>query len=323
MRPTIVYGVQSAVHRPQTLTQLVDTLAGQPVLIHHDFVQQPDMVVDRPNVHFVPQPEHTGWGDWGFMLAILRTVRHALEHMSFDYFQLLSPVDLPVRPIAEFEAHVARDTHDAAIDHVFLDEDEVAFMSYAYRMFLRPRSPVSRVQWRLCEAYFVDAQNRRNRAGLSFPVAARRTADGRLTFGARSALWLNRMLYERSARSHADTGRQCVGGTWFGANRKGCEALIRAADRPGVNERFAPIFAAAEVMPATLLANAGLRLAPGNLLVSRFDHARPRWLGPEDLPEVQASGRYFARKFPDDPDAPVRRELLARLQVADEMLHLA
>jgi integrase len=36
------------------------------------------------------------------------TLRHALAEGGFDYFQVLSPTCLPIRPLAEFEAHVAQ-----------------------------------------------------------------------------------------------------------------------------------------------------------------------------------------------------------------------
>ncbi|MEZ5659073.1 MAG: hypothetical protein R3E83_11245 [Burkholderiaceae bacterium] len=313
MRPNIVFGIQSAIHRPETLAQLVDALAGYPVLIHHDFGQQADLRINRPNAFFVPEPEATGWSGWGTMRAITKTVRHAIEHLNCDYFQLLTPVDLPLRPLSEFEAYISADAHDVAVDHVFLDADPIAFMCFAYRAWAPEGSALYRLQWLLHEAYFEPGYATVNRHGLSFPERAREARGGGLAWRARAAEWLTGRLFDFSARAHPGALRAAAGGTWFGANRRGCEALLRAADDPAQCARFQSIFSPDELMVPTVLANAGLRVAPGNLWVSPFEGARPRWLGMDDLPTLRASGRYFARKFPDDPQAPVRVALLAQL----------
>ena len=57
----------------------------------------------------------------------------------------------------------------------------------------------------------------------------------------------------------------------------------------------------------------GLPYGPGNYVVSRYVGARPQWLDLDDLDDLEKSGKYFARKFPDDPNAPVRLRLLERL----------
>ena len=57
----------------------------------------------------------------------------------------------------------------------------------------------------------------------------------------------------------------------------------------------------------------GLPYGPGNHVVSQYVGARPQWLGLDELDALEKSGKYFARKFPDDPHAPVRLRLLERL----------
>jgi len=63
----------------------------------------------------------------------------------------------------------------------------------------------------------------------------------------------------------------------------------------------------------TLLANEGWRIGESNHLISRFEDAHPVMLGLPDLPVLARSPRFFARKFPDEPSAPVRRAVLAGL----------
>ncbi|MEZ5654150.1 MAG: beta-1,6-N-acetylglucosaminyltransferase [Burkholderiaceae bacterium] len=319
MTPRIIFGIQSAVHDAAVLTQLVDSLGGRTVLIHHDFTQQPQMRVNRPNVHWVPEPVRTGWGVWNINVAIFKTIEHALRHWQFDYFQLLSPVDLPLRPVREFEAYIQRDTHDAAIDHVFLDQDPIALMCFAYRAVSFPGAPGWRVLWKLNQAYFDPGRGTVNRNGLAFPPHPRLDRHGRPTIGARLAGRVTRAWYAMAQRRLDPAGRfrLAAGGTWFGANRRACEALIAAAADPALERRFSRLFSPDELVLPTVLAGAGLRLAPGNLAVSTFESARPRWIDEQELLALGATGRFFARKFPDDPHAPVRRALLARLASND------
>ena len=273
------------------------------------------MAVDRPNAHFVPNPAATGWGVWGMVEAVAKTLDHALELGEFDYFQLLSPVDLPIRPVAEFEAYLRQNAHDVAVDHVFLDDDPIAFMCFAYRAITAPGSWSERLMWKLHEAYFGRERITVNRNGLAFPPQARVNARGDLVPSARLAQWLTQRWYAlASARLDGGASRRlAAGGTWFGANRKGCEALRDALANPQLERRFSWIFSPDEIVLPTLLAGSGFRLATGNVAVSTFEGARPRWIDDNELATLTESGRYFARKFPDDPDAPIRRQVLARV----------
>ena len=63
----------------------------------------------------------------------------------------------------------------------------------------------------------------------------------------------------------------------------------------------------------TAVVMSGLPYGPGNHLVSQYVGARPQWLDLDDLDALEKSDKYFARKFPDDPNAPVRLRLLERI----------
>lgn len=318
MRPRIVFGIQSAVHQAGTLAQLATALDGHAIVVHHDFSQQPEFSVEAPNLVFVEDFVRTGWADWGLTVAIERTLEHALKHLSFDYFQLLSPVDLPIRPIAEFEAWVRQDDADFHNDTIALDDDELAFMTFAYRAFAREGSIPYRALWRAREAFFGASYATTNRAGLSLPLDLPRNAEGRLPLEARAMQALTH-LYVRARRSLPRSlvndvrGPVHVGGMWFGASRRGCEVLLEALRDPATVARFKPYFCSGEMLFSTVFRRSGLRVGPTNHIVSPFVGARPEWLRLDDLDWLASSGKYFARKFPDDPDAPVRARILERI----------
>jgi hypothetical protein len=315
MQPRVAFGVQSAVHKPQTLQQLVDVVEGRPVVVHHDFTQQPDFKLTGPNVHFVPDPAKTGWADWGLVAGIQKTIDYCLEHVEFDYLQLMSPVDLPIRPIAEFEAFLAKGQEQFHCDAVSLDADEMAFLSFAYRAYAVERSPTYRLLWRLWLAYFGKHPETELRAGLAIPVAGRCGRDGRLSIAARSAALASHWIVDRLRRHDPMLTRfpAHVGGMWFGATRRGCEYLSRELQNPDLLRRFRQYFCASEMLFNTAVVLSGLPYAPGNHVVSQYVGARPQWLGLDDLDDLEKSGKYFARKFPDDPHAPVRLRLLERI----------
>ncbi|MFB2350981.1 hypothetical protein, partial [Priestia megaterium] len=119
---------------PAVVDQLADALAPHTVLVHHDFTQQADFPLKAPNVRFVPNPVRTGWAVFGFVEGIFLTLRHALAELDFDYLQLLSPSCLPIKPMAQFEAH-AMGSALAHFDCIDLLADHDALMSVGYRAF--------------------------------------------------------------------------------------------------------------------------------------------------------------------------------------------
>lgn len=308
MRPKIVFVVQSAVHRQETLQQLVDVLAPHPVIVHHDFSQQPAFGVVADHVRFVDAPERTGWGVWSVCTAMLRSIALALETHDFDYLQMLTPVDLPIRPMAQFEAAVARDDHDVAIDLLPLDDDVVTFMSFAYRLHARFESLPYRLLWKLHEGFFRTPYPTVARGSLSLPHASA-IRDNALGACARAAT----AAYARLDPLGRGTGGRwplAVSGVWFGARRGACERLLALMADDTWRRRFQPLFSPDEALFATAFATTGLRIGPGNHLMSPFQGARPRDWTLDDLPALQADGRFFSRKFPDDPAAPVRLAVL-------------
>src|SRR5690606_10510136 len=119
-----------------TVAHLCDALGtSQSILIHHDWSQQPGFALDRPNVSYVRHPHRTGWANWGFSQGILKLVEEALDSLDFDYFQLLSPTCLPIRPVESFAAHLEGTRADFYVDAVRLDEDRFTLLSHGWRAF--------------------------------------------------------------------------------------------------------------------------------------------------------------------------------------------
>jgi len=321
MRPSIVFGILSAAHRPETLRQLVEALADYPVVIHHDFAQQPDFQIDAPNVTFVADYASSGWAAWGLMDSITRTIEFCGKHYDYDYLQFLTPVDLPIKPLASFESFIARNTHDVAVDQLSLDQDELVFMTFAFRAYAAQDSFAYRMLWRAREAYFGDGYKTEVRGGLSVPLDASRGPNGELTMPARIGRSLTRAYASLVTRYGRDLMGMPIyaGSVWFGARRHACEYLVRCLQQPDVQARFKPLFCAPEMLISSVFAASDFRCESGNHFINAFDGARPLWLGTQDLQTLANSECFFGRKFPDDPSAPVRSMVLGKVNAGLEV----
>lgn len=315
MRPSIVFGILSAAHRPETLLQLVEALADYPVVIHHDFAQQPDFRIDAPNVTFVADYASSGWAAWGLMDSIARTIEFCGQHHDYDYLQFLTPVDLPIKPLASFESFIARDTHDVAVDQLALDQDELVFMTFAFRAYAAQDSLAYRLLWRAREAYFGPDYKTDVRGGLSIPLDGARDTSGRLRLSARIGRSITRGYASLVTRFGRDLMSMPVyaGSVWFGAKRKACEYLLEQMQEPAVQARFKPLFCAPEMLISSIFAQSDFKCQPGNHLINAFEGARPLWFGTHDLKAIAQSDCFFGRKFPDDPSAPVRAMVLGKV----------
>lgn len=315
----VIFGIVSAFQRPATVSQLVSALGDRPVVIHHDFNQRPDFAIEQRGVHFVPEPALTGWGTWGFCEAIVRMLEYCFEHVPFDYFQLLSPTCLPLRPIDEFERYLADLPYDGNMDLIALESDPDVLMTFGWR-FLAPRGSLKLAALRRARSWYFnhDVQSR-HRASLSVLVrsAAPGPGDPRAVVAAlatRSSLrgWAGPTPFNHNFRPY-------VGSCWFGANRALAERIVKAARTPALQKYFQNLPNADESFFPTVVGNSGMRIGPSHHLVNFFnDTGNPHWLRPGDLDRLVASQAYFGRKFPDDPGAAVRLDVLDRVRPAQE-----
>ncbi len=304
----IVFGIMSAVNSPAIVQQLVESLQPHPVLIHHDFSQQPDFVVDASNARFVENAGRTGWNDWGFSQGIFRLIDESMADPEVDYFQLLTPTCLPIRPLDEFGAMLARNEFDAHNEFFDLHEHHVARINFAYRAFVPARTLRSRFLWRCFKAW----TGRHWHIADSCNLQLRIPDDPHPGPRARLGEWATRLARDGWLGRHPfnESFRGLAGGTWFGANRAALQAMQTLYAQPWVQDWFRYMHFADEMLISTLIGNSSLRVGPSNHFVNVFDEARPRWIRPGDVDQVMSSGRYFGRKFPDDPDDPARLRVI-------------
>lgn len=315
MSVRLVFGIMSAIHRPSTVAQLAKALAPHTVVVHHDFSQQADFTVDAPNTQMVLAPKRTGWANWGYSDGILHLLGHCLDKVDFDYFQLLSPTCLPIKPLVEFADYVESGRHQANIEWVGLDDDPQVLMHFAYRTYAPDMSIRYRALWRAYLMYGAEGGPREEKVGLSIPLAYHGHDKGRMSLRARAALGFVRLAQRGWMGRHpfGPAFRALTGGTWFGARREVCEYLVREAAKPRVADYFPRLTQADETLFPTLLGNSPFRIGPSNHLVNVYNGGHPRWFESSDLDRIARSPAWFGRKFPDDASAAVRHAILERI----------
>lgn len=319
MRTRIVFAVMSATQQDATVAQLADALAPHVVLVHHDFTKKQQFRVDRPNVRFVPDPTVTGWGSWGLSRGIFHTIDHALRTLDFDYLHLLSPTCLPIRPLSELEAFIAGSEADIHADMFEVERDEQTLMNFGCRAYAYGDSFKYRALNRLRKHYFgPDAILEQTRSLSMWRRSPEREARGRdlvdrialVATHAAARGWLGRNPF-------SPTFRPMAGSLWIGMSRRVCEYLLRISNSDPVRGYFAHLKIVDEMLFPTLLANSPFKVAPALHAVNDFDpFGSPYWIKDGDLDRIFSTGRFLARKFPDDPSAPVRLRALARAGVA-------
>lgn len=306
--PRIVFAVMSAVAPVATVDQLARALAPHTVLVHHDFSQQPAFAPSAPNLRFVPDPVRTGWGVFGFVDGIFHTLRHAVGELDFDYLQLLSPSCLPIKPMQQFEAHVAggAEAHFDCID-VLADTD--ALMSVGYRAFTPEQTLRHRLARRLTWAYFGREHGRRDEAGIWLRSGGRAGLVPKVAHGFMRALSrpaLGRHPFDESFRPY-------YGSTWFGARKRVLRSMLDGFDRQGVRAYFSRLRIAEEFLVPTLLMQAGGARGSMNHYIHRFEEAHPGNLQDEHFDMLQAHPAFFARKFAAAAETPLRARVLEEL----------
>jgi hypothetical protein len=308
MRPRILFVLMSAVASPGTVDQLARALAPHTVLLHHDFSQAPDFRLEAENVAFVPEPVRTGWATFGFVQGIFHALEHAVRHHEFDYLQLLSPTCLPIKSMARFEAHVSQpvDAHFGAID---LMGDEECLMSVGYRAFTPEGTFRHRLLRRLTAEYFARHRGRRDESGVWIH------SGGGLGWKAGVARMAVRAAARQALGPHpfGPTLRPYYGSVWFGARPHVVRGMVESFRQPRLHAWFSRLRISEEFIVPTLLMRLADTHGPLNHYISRFDQAHPNKLDDTDFAELRESPAFFARKFPDDPEAPVRLRVLREL----------
>lgn len=312
MSSRILFLVMSAVQGEALVGQLAAALAPSRVLVHHDFSQDPGFRLELPNVSLVPDPVPTGWSDWGFSRGVFHAIRHALDTFDFDYLKLLSPSCLPIRPVHEFEAYVASSGVEANFEALDMWTNSDALMSAGYRALATSESFAYRALFRIGQTYFGPRPPTREVAGVQLFEGPRRDGHG-------VQAWLaHRLVLALAARTRrrepfASGFPLRFGATWFGARRPVLGRMLEALELPGVRDYFSRLWGADEFLVPSILAHVTSRPGPLLHLINAYDGARPNVFVDEDFETLRRSGAFFARKFPEDVEAPLRLRVLAEL----------
>lgn len=305
--PRILFVVLSAVTPAATLDQLARALHPHQVLVHHDFSQAADFRLEAENAQFVPEPRRTGWGTYGLVQGIFHSMEYADARLDFDYLQLLSPTCLPIRPLREFEAHVsgAADAHFGAID---LINDLECLMTIGYRAFTPPSTFRHRVMSRLSREYFRASDARRDEAGVQLQTGG---GVGLIPFVARTTIRsLSRAFIHASPFGSAM--HPFFGAAWFGARRHIVRAMVQKFHEIEARDYFSRIQIGEEFLIPTMLMDLTRSSTRGSLnhYIHPYVGAHTGLIKESDLKALQASPAFLARKFPDDPQSPVRQSVL-------------
>jgi hypothetical protein len=312
----ILFGIMSAVQPDRTVAALCDAIGrDHAILIHHDFSQQANFTVDRSHVDFVADPVRTGWGNWGFTHGIQTLVGAAMARDDWDFLQLLSPTCMPIRPIHELQAHVADSGVDYLVDGIDIGANDRILMSHGWRAYARSGTLRQRLLRGARRWYLGDDGHVVNYAGLAFPIHSRLEHGPLAALTARIGLGIMRTAQSGRGFAHpfTDSFRCYAGSNWFGASRRGCEYLLSMTKDTPLLEYFKRIHMPDEMLYPSIFMNSSLKGGPGVHYISQFVDARPAWLTAADLDEVLHSGKFFARKFPEDVASEVRTELVRRL----------
>ncbi len=306
----------SATQSPEVVDQLAGLLAPHRVVVHHDFEKRADFALSAPNAEIIANPRTTGWGTWGFSDAILHTVEYALARHEFDYFQLLSPTCLPIRPIEEFERFVATDRSEAHADCTPVDSTDDVLMTFGYRTFAPGGSLRLRALRKLRGWYFGDDAEFVQKGGLSMLRRAAGPSQAPLTTRGRAALAVTRFAAVGGPwrGPFGNDLRPMIGGVFFGARRQVCERLVRARSNARLMSYVRDLQIVDETLFPTLLWDIARPVGPANHAINDFTReGSPRWIEASDLDRLYATNRFFARKFVDDPEAPTRRRTIERV----------
>ena len=302
----------SAVHSVESVDQLANALAPWPVVVHHDFSQRPDFKLTATNAHLIADPKKTGWAVWGFSEGILHLLKTCLDEYDADYFQLLSPTCLPVKPVGEFADYVANDKFDVHIGTADLRLSDDLEMNFGYRAYAPRDSFVFRALRKVSEIYFAGSDARITIANLQSrslngakPNLIKKLA--RATMRAARRGWFGSHPF---SDGHV---RTMIGGTWFGCRRQAGEYLLARMTNDARRDQFREIAIPDEMMFASVFWSGPFEVGPPNHFVNTFDEHNPRWIETSELSSVP-SDRYFARKFRDDTADPSRQKVLSSLE---------
>ena len=319
MSVRIAFGIITARENVKAVTQLVDAIGpNHPIFIHHDYSKQPDFRIRRSNVQFVANPVVTQWGSWEFSEAILLAMRTALSDSSINYFQLLSGTCLPVRPIEEFERFVECEASDVNMDVVSIDEDSEAMMSHGFRLFAASDTLRHRLLRRTRDWYYDSGAHTVQISGLG--IRKRNDHEQRASLPARAQIARKLIQIARQGylfkHPYGQIWLPYIGSTWFGCKPEVAEFIAYRAENDPTLAYMREAALADELYFQTLVGNSPFSVGPSNHLINDFVGSHPLAFEMKDTSRIRASGKFFARKFNDNPTDETRTRILKERSTA-------
>jgi core-2/I-Branching enzyme len=279
MEPAVAFLVM-AHDRPEALLALLDDLAatGQPVFLHLDRASHGlDPLLTELATRATCIPRRTvPWGGYQQLAAILDLLDTAHRTTRVKRFMLLSNACVPVRPFAELREMLA------ATDREFIDQFSIEQATAERRL-------------RRLDRYFF--MRKRTPRFLSRP--------------------LNQIIRLLPRRPFArDFGQARFGGTWWTLSRDFVDWLRAFRENnPGFDRRFRMTQFSDEAYFQTALEQSPFagRVAP-SLTYTDWSRggAHPKLIDRSDLPAIEATGAFFARKYLRESDPDLSSELSAR-----------
>jgi hypothetical protein len=316
---TVLYLITS--HKdPQQVHRLAATLRGgspqASIVIHHDRSStRIDLATfrDLGNLHILPFSVPVEWGDMSIVDMNLRSFEWVLDHLDFEWLVLLSGQDYPIKPVEEIESYLVDCPYDGlmeapseVVNRILREEKTRIRYSFTFRYFYRyfklPRWPrYSSLPPRL-------RRSLKTALWKTLPRVQNLVFLHPMPPGARMRLGFRRM------RTPFTADLRCYKASpWFSLRRRTVERLVASPRRePHLWRYYRRTVIPDESLFQTVLFNdPSFALHDDNLVYSRWTAASgsPEVLTREDLPDIRASGKHFARKFDLNVDPSVLDDL--------------
>jgi Core-2/I-Branching enzyme len=296
--------VITAHNQPQQVCRLVRALqttstTGQ-IVIHHDRSKSefdPALLAGMRDVHLLQNPIAVGWGEFSVVEAELRCLDWLMqEAIEFDWLVLLSGQDYPIRSLQQFEQLLASTSVDGFLEYFPIDQvpatqwnwhDQTGNDRYYYHYHNAPSllRPLFYKLYRIVnwQPYL-------------------RVKAGR--FGAKIALPAYRHPFREQFRCYA-------GSQWHTLSRRAVQYLTDFIQQnPQIVEHYRHTMIPDESFFQTILLNAPhLQFCNDNLRHISWTPPYPAIFGMQDLPSLEQSQKFFARKFDLNYDAQVLDQL--------------
>jgi hypothetical protein len=221
-------------------------------------------------------PEPVSWGDATYLRSVLAAI-HRLGLRPDDWVTVITGQDYPVRPLRDFETHLASCGADMALEETEGDPNLPALLErYLTRAYRLP--------------HWVERHRVRQVVKHTPGISMSREPRGLPPY----------LLVRRVRTPFSGSFRLYKGCDLFALSGRASERLLAAP--PALLRYFAGTRVPSEAYVHTVLRNdPALRNDPGMLHYARWEASpHPSWLSTGDLDAMLTSGKWFARKFRQD-----------------------